>query len=285
VLDGASKVLVDPETGTTPDPDDSDALARSQPIELHVSQCDLSDRRMYVKIHAPQIAMLAPKLLDGYRNPFDGPGAPERAGMRMGVEGGGWSIPAALAAAAREGQGYAPGTEPVVWAGLVVSNSDVGGGARSIAPQMRVKICKNGLTMLADADKKVHLGSEQIEGVIDYSSDTQEKELALITAQARDAVTAFLSPAYLASAVEKVEALAAAPVADPEATIKQVASSVGFTKDEAAGILSHFIRGGQMTAGGVVNAVTSYSQTIDSPDRAWEIDNRAMRVLELAAAN
>jgi hypothetical protein len=256
--------------------------------------CDLSDSFMYARFVAPEIAALAPNLLDGYRSPFEGRGGVQRApavggnsarpGMRMAVQGGNWDIPRALAAAAREGQGYEPGKEPVVWAGLVVSNSDVGVGARTIAPQIRIRLCRNGLTLLAEADRRIHLGSARQEGVITWSAETQRKELELITAQTVDAVKLFLSQDYLGEQVAKIEALAGTEITTPEVTVTEVAKAAGFTKAEAAGILAHFLRGGTGTAGGVANAVSSYSQTIGSADRAAEMDHLAIRAMELAAA-
>lgn len=252
-------------------------------------QCDLSERRMHARFVVPEIAALAPNLLDGYRSSLDQRGGPRRAGddggmrLRGGLESG-WTVPGALLAAAREGQGYAPGTEPVVFAGLRVSNSDVGQGARTIAPEIRVRVCRNGLTLNVAGSTKVHLGGEQEQGVVQWSADTQERELELITAQARDAVTAFLSQDFLDSQVERVESLAGVPVKDAEPTIKAVAAGAGFNKAEAAAILEHFLIGGAMTAGGVANAVTAYSQTLASPDRAAELDRAAFKALELAAA-
>lgn len=253
------------------------------------SQCDLTDSRMFVRFDAPEIAALAPKLLDGYRSPFEGRGGVKRAGdddggMVLRSEYGGWDAASALAAARFEGQGYPPGEEPIVWAGLVVSNSDVGQGSRWIYPVIRVRVCRNGLTLVAEASRKVHLGSEQSEGVVQWSTETQEKELALITSQAKDSVLTYLSQEFLDAQVAKIEALADAPVAEPEVTIKEVAKVAGFTETEAKGILDHFLRGGAYTAGGAANAVTSYSQTLDDAGRAHEIDTKAVRVLELAAA-
>lgn len=262
---------------------------RQAGVTAYPSQADLTESRLYARFEAPEVSMLAPKLLDGYRSVFNGPGAVERAGedrpdIRFKSDGGGWTPQAALAAAAGEGMGYEPGTEPVVWAGFIVSNSDTGGGARTLAPQIRVRVCRNGLTLVAEADRKVHLGSEQAEGVVNWSAETQEQELRLITAQARDAVKTYLSHDFLAEQVAKIEALAGAPVAKPEATIKAAAQAVGFTKAEAEGILGHFLRGGQMTAAGVANAVTSYSQTIADADRAAELDGKALKAMEHAAA-
>jgi hypothetical protein len=250
--------------------------------------CDLSDRRMFARFDVPEVAALAPQLLAGYRSPFDGPGGAERAGQdqpgyRFRAERGSWSPEAALRAAHAEGQGYEPGTEPVVWAGLVVSNSDTGGGARTIAPQIRVRVCKNGLTLLAEADKRIHLGSAQEEGVIEWSAETQEQELALITAQTKDAVRTFLSPDWFGAQVAAIEAKAGVVIREPEPVVREVARAAGFTKAEAEGILQHFFRGGGGTAGMVANAVTSFSQTLPSPERAAEMDARAVTVMNHAA--
>ena len=253
------------------------------------SQCDLTDSRMFARFEAPQVAMLAPRLLDGYRSPFDGPGGVKRAGddrpgMRLRSEHGNWDPSAALRAAAREGQGYAPGTEPVVWAGIVVSNSDVGQGSRTIYPQIRVRVCRNGLTLVAEGDRKVHLGAEMEQGVVSWSAETQENELRLITSQARDAVATYLSQEFLAEQVARIEKLAGAEVGKPEVQIRAAAKEVGFTQAEAEGILDHFLRGGLYTAGGAANAVTSFSQTLESADRQAELDAKAVKVMEKLAA-
>lgn len=260
-------------------------------VDAKPGVCDLSDTAMHLRFDVPGLAAMAPRLLEGYRSPFDGPGGIERPGdheapgMRLRSEWGNWSVGDALAAAAREGQAYPKGQEPVVWAGIVVTNSDTGGGARTISPQIRVRVCRNGLTLLAETDRKVHLGSTQAEGVVNWSAETQERELALITSQTVDAISTWMTPGWFNGQVQRIEALAGHPVpADKaETTIKAVAKSAAFTKTEAEGILAHFLRGGAYTAGGVANAVTSYSQTLATPERAAVLDRTAIRAMELAA--
>jgi len=252
------------------------------------SNFDLSDRKLYGRFEVPELAMMAPHLLEGYRSPFDGIGREKRAGEdRPGFrfrpeQGGGWSPEAALRAAEREGQGYKPGEEPVVWAGFVVSNSDVGGGSRLLVPQIRIRVCKNGLTLLAESDRRVHLGGEQGEGVI-WSGETQEKELALITAQARDLVATWMTPEWFGAQVREIEGLAGVPVPEPEPVIRAVATAVKFTKADTEGILRHFMRAGQFTSGGVANAVSSYSQTIEDADNAAALDAKAIPAMKAAA--
>ena len=67
-----------------------------------------------------QVRAWAPGLLAGYRSPF---------GSEVYIPGRNWTPEQARAAAARDGRGYEPGAEPVMFAGFEVSNSEVGDGA------------------------------------------------------------------------------------------------------------------------------------------------------------
>lgn len=240
----------------------------------NITGCDLTERRMRVRVVAPQVAALAPVLLAGYRSPF-ADGSVRRAG----------DIEHWRDIAAREGMGYAPGSEPVVWAGFDISNSETGNGAYTLTPVITVRVCKNGLTITTDALRAVHLGSRLDEGAIRWSADTQEKQLAVIRAKTRDAVARFLSPEYLAEQVAKIEAKAGAVIADPVKVIEVIGKTLAYSDGQRASILDHFIRGGQMTAGGVVNAVTSVAQTLADPDAAADLEGSALRALDLAAAS
>jgi hypothetical protein len=247
---------------------------RQAGTEVEFDGLDLTERRLYARVVAPQIWAYAPALLAGYRSPFGG---------EIYVPGRNWTPEQARQAAAREGRGYEPGAEPVLFAGFVISNSEVGEGAWSITPRIVAEICGNGLQIVADVARAVHLGSRRDEGVVRYTADTQEKELALITARARDAVTTFLSPGYLHAKVTEIERKVGVPVSHPEETVRHVAKAAKFSDEMADSILAHFIRGGQLTAGGVMQAVTSVAQTLDDADIASDLEARALRVMELAA--
>jgi hypothetical protein len=257
-------------------------------VEAVPSDFDLSERRLFGRFDVPGLAQMAPDLLKGYRSPWEGAGAPKRAGddrpgYRFRSEYGNWSVDQALRAAHAEGQGYPEGQEPVVWAGIVVSNSDVGGGSRTISPQIRVRICKNGLTLIAEQDRKIHLGVEQGVGVMEWSDDTQRAELDLITKQTADLVATWMTPEWFGGQVAKIEALAGVPIAEPAPVMKAVAQSVKFTRAEEASILEHFLRGGLYTSGGVAQAVTVHSQTIADADRAAWLDQQAVPAMAAAA--
>jgi hypothetical protein len=237
---------------------------------VRVDSCDLTERRMQVRVSCPEIYALAPVLLAGYRSPFDGTAPVMRAG---------WTVEQAREAAAREGQGYERGKEKRVFAGFVISNSETGDGKFTVTPRLVVEICKNGLTVTQDVIAGVHLGGKLEHGLIRWTEETQAAELEAIKLKARDAVATFLDVDYVEHVVGEIEEKAGRPVDDPAKAIKVVAKKLMFSDAAADGILSHFIRGGQMTVGGVLSAVTSYAQCVPSADEAWELEGRAMSVL------
>lgn len=212
--------------------------------------CDLTERKMYVRVAAPQIAVLAPTLLKGYRSPYRPEGEPN----------------------------------PVVFAGFELSNSETGHGRCVLTPRLVVEVCNNGMKMTVDAIGSVHVGSKMDDGIVRWSEDTQRKQLELVTAQTRDAVTTFLDVNYVESVIERIEADAGTPVNRAQETVTSVCKQLRFSEEHTAGVLDHFIQGGQMTAGGVMQAVTSFAQTITDADVAADFEAQGIRALELAAA-
>ena len=247
---------------------------RQAGTEVVFDGLDLTERRLYARVVAPGVGAIAPALLSGYRSPFGG---------RTYVPGSSWSPEQARAAAARDSRAHQPGSEPVLFAGFVISNSEVGDGAWSITPRIVAEICGNGLQIAADVTRAIHLGSRQDQGIVRYSADTMDKELALITARARDAVATFLSTGYLLAKITQIERTAGMPVIHPDQTVRQVAKAAKFSDEMSDAILAHFIRGRQLTAGGVMQAVTSVAQTLDDADAAHDLEAQAIRVLDLAA--
>jgi hypothetical protein len=225
---------------------------RGSGFPVRIDGCDLTERRMYVRIVCEEVRVLAPVLLAGYRSPFTG---------------------------------AAGADSPVVFAGFVLTNSETGCGAFTLTPRLVVQVCRNGMTITRDAMRAVHLGERHEEGRVTWSGNTLDKTLALITAKTTDAVATFLDPAYVQRAVRAMERYAGHPVADPQEAIEVVSARLRFTDDQQRDILTHFIRGGDLTAGGVMHAVTSVAQTLDDADTAHEMETLALRVLEAAASS
>ncbi|HXL92218.1 MAG TPA: DUF932 domain-containing protein [Streptosporangiaceae bacterium] len=226
---------------------------RDSGVPVVIDGADLSERRMSVRVHSPDVQAMAPQLLAGYRSPFDG----------------------------------RPGTElPVVWGGFLISNSETGFGAFTIAPRLHVQVCSNGLVMTASALRRTHLGSrhDDSDGVVTWSEATTTKTLELITSRTRDAVAAYLDPGYVTRMIRDLETVSGKPVTDPDTTISIIAGKLRFTEDHQRSILAHFAAGGAMSAGGILHAITSVAQTLDDADAAHDLEAAAIPAMHLAAS-
>jgi hypothetical protein len=244
---------------------------RKAEVTAEVREANLTDTRMSVRLVAPEITALAPTLLSGYRNPWDNPNL---AGQRERVA---TDLDRWQEAARRWGLTMEAGREPIVSAGLVFGNSEVGAGAFDLRYQITALVCNNGMTMPVVL-RKVHLGGELEDGV-QWTYDTQRKSLALLTAKVRDAVAEWMTPEFLASQVAEIEKAAGAPVENAEEAVAKVAKRFGFTETERAGVLAHFMVGGQATKAGIANAITSYSQVAANPERQDELDAIAVSAM------
>ncbi|WP_262401753.1 DUF932 domain-containing protein [Actinomadura sp. CNU-125] len=160
-------------------------------VPVVIDGCDLSERRMYVRIVSEHVRVMAPRLLHDYRSPFTGESGAEN---------------------------------PTVFAGFVISNSEVGGGAFTLTPRLVVQVCRNGMTITRDAMRCVHLGSRLEEGVVTWSAETQQRNLDLIVSKTRDAVAEFLRAEYVEAKVDEIERAARTAVRDPQETITRSAN-------------------------------------------------------------
>jgi hypothetical protein len=106
---------------------------RDAGVDVQITQCDLTETRMYVVVKCDAIGAYAPELLANYTSPFSG---------NRGAD------------------------NPLVHAGFVISNSETGHGRSTITPRLTVKICTNGLTITKDALSATHLGARMADGVM-----------------------------------------------------------------------------------------------------------------------
>lgn len=208
-----------------------------------VRQADLTDDRMYLRVSVPEITALAPGLLHGYTSPYGG---------ARGAD------------------------NPVVEAGIVITNSETGGGAFTISPELVVQICRNGMTIKKDMIRKTHLGSKLDEGVIRVSDRTRKLNLDLVASQTRDAIDSFLNADYMNRVLRQIEAGSDERVDDVEKAVETIIARPAFSKADAKGLLAAFMDGGDRTRGGLVQAVTAYSQSVGDADRAYEMDADAL---------
>ena len=225
---------------------------KSAGVEVNIDGADVSDRRMSLRLTCPEVQQYSEEILRGYTSPFTGESGSDN---------------------------------PTIFAGLVIKNSETGGGAFSIVPRLVIKVCNNGLQMTKDAMRAVHLGSKLEEGVITWSEETQQQELSLITTKTRDAVKTFLDVEYMKSKIDELHQLAGVEVKQPPKTMKMISKKSGWSENEEQDILKHFYQGGDNSALGVAQAITSYAQTVKKADRQDELESSALNSAELVNIN
>jgi len=221
-----------------------DAVKEAIPSAI-VERADLSERRMRVRITAPEISANIADFVKNY-------------------------TPVGLG---RRGEDY-----PLLFSGIVIENSETGGGAYSIVPSATVQVCKNGLTRTMDAMRRIHLGSKMEQGRIDWSDETRRANLDLIRSQSRDAVTMFLSEEMLSRFVDDMATAAGKTIESPRKTVERIAKVLTFSEEQTDSILGHFLGGGDSSALGLAQALTFASQSFDA-DLAARVEDEALSLV------
>lgn len=211
---------------------------------------DMSERKLYMEIDVPQIAVHGRELVKNYRSPFTG-----QTGEEL----------------------------PLVNAGIKIVNSEIGHGAFEVRPFARFQVCMNGATIDGFGHRKVHIGKQLEQGTVRWSNETQLAAMNLVRSQVKDSVSAFLNTDFLQARIDEWRELAGVEIAKPAETIKVVADELAWTEAEADDILAKFIKGGQTNAFAVGQAVTAAMKDIADADRAHELGEQHLKAATIAA--
>ena len=177
----------------------------------------------------------------------------------------------------------APGD--IVQAGVVVSNSEVGCGTLSVQPLIYRLVCRNGLIMPDRSMRKTHIGRihEASDDAVSYfKDDTLKADDVAFYLKVRDMVEMAVSEATFRQVSAKMQVTMGIKIAgDPVATVTVLASRYGLNEAERGGVLRHLIEEGNLSAYGLVNAVTHFSQEVECYDRATEFEALGGKLIEL----
>jgi hypothetical protein len=182
-----------------------------------------------------------------------------------------------------------PGTEleiapgDIVQAGVSISNSEVGLGSLLVQPLVFRLVCKNGL-IASSALRKNHVGrvlESDADTVKLYQDDTLRADDKAFFMKVRDVVRAAVSDASFTLVAEKLRrTMGIKLVGDPVKAVEVLANRYSLNESESSGVLRQLIAEGQLTGYALVNAVTGYSQEVESYDRATELEALGGRLIE-----
>lgn len=172
----------------------------------------------------------------------------------------------------------------VVQAGGIISNSEVGLGACSVAGLIWRLVCLNGMKT-SDTFRRNHVGRkvEESDSDINWADDTRQADDNAVLLKVRDMVRAVVDETRFRAQLAKLTDLSGARVTgNPIEAVELVAAKVNATENEKTSILRHLIEGGDLSAWGMVNAVTSLAHNAASYDRAVELEAAGGALVELA---
>ncbi len=176
----------------------------------------------------------------------------------------------------------------VVEAGVLIQNSEVGHGSVAIQPLVWRLICLNGMKGVDGSYRRNHVGrrvdeDETIEQV--WADDTRRADDRAVLLKVRDTVKAALDEAKFAARIAKIAELAGADArvtGDPAKAIDVLAKKVNIAEGERGGVLRALIEGGDLSAWGMINAITAQAHTADY-DRAVEFETIGGRLAGMPA--
>mgnify|MGYP001592021566 FL=1 len=180
----------------------------------------------------------------------------------------------------------APGD--VVQAGIVITNSEVGHGTLSVQPLVYRLVCRNGLIASDRALRKTHVGrvlQSEEDAITVFRDDTLVADDKAFFLKVRDVVEAAVSEATFRQVAQKMQkTLGIKLTGDPVKTVEVLANRYTLNESERAGVLRHLIVEGDLSAYGLVNAVTHYSDDVDDYDRATEFEALDGKLIELSSS-
>lgn len=214
-------------------------------IHVEIVKAEITERRMYLHIVAPEIHVEATELLDGYLEDK------QSATLNNGII-----------------------------SGLVITNSEVGLSRFEVSARAQILKCKNGLHDRNASFRKTHLGAKMDQGFVEWSQTTKNKNFELIMSQVGDAVKTYLSTDYLGKLTTKLSKHKYEKIENPKEVIEVVSNDIMIPEKNRQEILKHFYRDGDESSFGLMNAMTRESQNLTA-DSQYDLESGAMELLPM----
>jgi hypothetical protein len=173
----------------------------------------------------------------------------------------------------------------VVQAGFLVSNSEIGQGSLEVAPFVKRLVCLNGMKVDEFGQKRYHMGRAQgdNEAAVElYRDETLIADDRAFFMKVADTVRGVLQPARFDKIVARMRESAEQKLeGSPVAAVEVLADRFGLVEAEKNSVLRHLISGGDLSAFGLVQAVTEASKEVASYDRATDLEAFGGQIITL----
>lgn len=171
----------------------------------------------------------------------------------------------------------------IVQCGVVISNSEVGFGAVAVAELDYFLACLNGM-ISSKLLRAAHVGRQVEDNAALWAQDTMAADDKAMVLKVRDMITAAMDEGRFEARVNKMSTLTDAKMGkNVAAAVEVLGQRIGATQEETGSIMQALIEGGDLSAWGVVNAVTAQAHNAAiSYDRAVEFEAIGGQLLELS---
>jgi Domain of unknown function (DUF932) len=172
-----------------------------------------------------------------------------------------------------------------VQAGVMITNSEVGLGAITVAPLLYRLVCLNGMVVEDNRFRKHHVGTKAHDDEAIYellSDETRRADDNVILMKARDVVRGALDETVFRRTIQRLQDAASDRIeGNPAQAVELLSDKLNLTEAEQGGVLRYLIEGGDLSRYGMIQAVTRLAQDPDDYDRATELERAGGRILSL----
>ncbi|WP_245916107.1 DUF932 domain-containing protein [Merismopedia glauca] len=170
----------------------------------------------------------------------------------------------------------------------MISNSEIGLGAIKVEPLLFRLVCENGMIAPDFSQKRYHIGraaasTEQAYEL--FTDETLKADDEAFLLKIRDTVRAAVDLTKFTTIVERMRSAKEQKIeGNPVKAVEIASKTLGLSQKESGSVLNHLIQGGDLSAYGILNAITRTSQDLPDYDRATDLERVGSEVLALPAS-
>lgn len=172
----------------------------------------------------------------------------------------------------------------VVQAGGIISNSEVGLGSISVSGLVWRLVCLNG-ARTGDAFRRAHVGRRIEDDSELWADDTKKADDKAVLLKVRDMVKGVVDETRFRTQLDNMKQLAGAKInlGNISSSVKAVTQLLALPEHQGASILESLAAGGDLSAWGLVNAVTAQAHKAGNYDDAVALEAAGGNLLSLPA--
>lgn len=173
-----------------------------------------------------------------------------------------------------------------VQAGIVISNSEIGHGSIKIEPMVYRLSCLNGMISPDFGMKKYHVGRGggdiENDAIECFRDETRRADDRAFWMKVKDVVDATMTKERFQVIVNRMKEAVDRPIeGNPVRAVEEISKRYLFSEPEHDAVIKHLIHGGDLSAYGMLNAITQTSQDIVDYDRATEFERFGGQIIDL----